>query len=113
MFENQKRWLKEKGSKGFNWFNEHRFAIGCGVGVSGLIALEVIINKILDPKTVSVVTKPGKQEGQFLIRTVGTDRFGADTTYGPWVLFNKLDLDRLVGNAEAAMKGEKGTDYLD
>lgn len=96
MLEKQKKWCQEKAEKGKAWIDDHKLVIGCAVGAASTVLLYAIGKKIMEPKDfmIQTGTNTGLEEGNFMIRVAGEDRFGKESYHTPWVRYEYGDEDK-------------------
>ena len=70
--------------------------IGCAVGATSTVLLHVIGKKIMEPKNfmIQTGTNTGLEEGNFMMRVAGEDRFGKESYHSPWVRYEYGDEDK-------------------
>lgn len=96
MLEKQKEWCQNKVEKGKKWVKDHKFGIGCAVGGASAVLLTMIAKKIIEPKNfmVQTGTNTDLEEGNFMMRVAGEDRFGRESYHSPWVRYERGEEDK-------------------
>ena len=96
MLEKQKEWCQNKVEKGKKWVKDHKFGIGCTVGGASAVLLIMIAKKIMEPKDfmVQTGTNTDLEEGNFVMRVAGEDRFGRESYHSPWVRYEHGEEDK-------------------
>lgn len=96
MLEKQKEWCQNKVEKGKKWVKDHKFGIGCAVGGASAVLLTIITKKIMEPKDfmVQTGTNTDLEEGNFVMRVAGEDRFGRESYHSPWVRYEHGEEDK-------------------
>ena len=96
MLEKQKKWCQNKVEKGKVWIEDHKLVIGCTIGAASTVLLYAIGKKIMEPKVfmIQTGTNTGLEEGNFMMRVSGEDRFGKRSYHSPWVRYEDGDNDK-------------------
>lgn len=96
MLEKQKEWCRNNVEKGKAWIEDHKLAIGCAVGATSMVLLHTIGKKIMEPKVYMIETSfnDGLEEGNFMMRVAGEDRFGVRSYHSPWVRYEDGNNDK-------------------
>ena len=96
MLEKQKEWCQNKVEKGKAWIEDHKLVIGCAVGATSTVLLQVIRKKIMEPKEfmIQTGTNTDLEVGNFIMRVAGEDRFGKVSYHSPWVRYEDGDNDK-------------------
>lgn len=112
MLEKQKEWCHNKAEKGRAWIENHKLVIGCAVGAASTVLLYVIGKKIMEPKVFEIQTGTNLrlEDGNFMIRVAGEDRFGKESYHSPWVQYEdgNEDKERVIKAITAAINKEDG-----
>lgn len=112
MLEKQKEWCHNKVEKGRAWIDNHKLVIGCAVGAASTVLLYVIGKKIMEPKEFEIQTGTNLklEEGNFMMRVAGEDRFGRESYHSPWVRYEYGDEDkeRVIKAITAAINKDDG-----
>lgn len=115
MLEKQKEWCQNKVEKGKKWVKDHKFGIGCAVGGASAVLLTMIAKKIMEPKDFMVQTRTntGLEEGNFMMRVAGEDRFGRESYHSPWVRYEygEEDKERINKAITAAINRDEPCEF--
>ncbi|WP_287643481.1 hypothetical protein [Bacteroides sp.] len=96
MLEKQKEWCRDKVEKGKAWIEDHKLVMGCAVGAASTVLLYAIRKKIMEPQDymIETATNLNLEEGNFMMRVTGEDRFGKRSYHSPWVRYEDGDKDK-------------------
>ena len=115
MLEKQKEWCQNKVEKGKAWIEDHKLVIGYAVGAVSTVLLHVIGKKIMEPKNfmIQTGTNTGLEEGNFMMRVAGEDRFGKVSYHSPWVRYEDGDKDkeRITKGITAAINRDEPCEF--
>lgn len=115
MLEKQKKWCHEKVEKGKKWVIRNQRVICFGFGAATAVGIGLIFEKFMEPKEFMIQTGTNSrlEEGNFMMRVAGEDRFGKESYHSPWVRYEcgEEDKERVIKAITAAINRDEPCDF--